>query len=253
MKKFIKNNIIANILFSIILSFGLINFYINPSSSHLIILFIYPPDQIPFSKIDITKSKETNFTKREHSLSDIAESLFHKTFLPSYYYSGIYSTYAGFVTISDHWGQIRFPRKHQKAKIKLLVTQEIIPIFMTNKIIDHFEIDISSPAVLYEMSEVKNLKKNTSNWKTKQIKIPNNRIISLDTIILFAKPGQIYIPEGEEPFIEGPQLKLPKIYATNKITINFNALYMLRIRQFFAPLREIDKIGPQEVSSQLNY
>ena len=54
-------------------------------------------------------------------------------FLGNTHYSGVYASYAGHIEISDHSGQIRFPRKHQGDSISLLVVPKIDPVFLQGK------------------------------------------------------------------------------------------------------------------------
>ena len=72
-------------------------------------------------------------------------------------------------------------------------------------------------------------------WQVTQVPLPEDKIISNKTVIVFANPSKIYIPEGITPTQDNPQLILPDLYVKKSIAKMEEALYVLTIRQFFAP------------------
>ncbi len=174
-------------------------------------------------------------------------------FFGNTHYSGVYASYAGYIEISDHSGQIRFPRKHQGDSISLLVTAKINPIFLKEKTIHHFEVPLTTPYAFYAITQKKNLKTKKIVWDISEKKLEIQRAIPYDTLVLFAKPDQIKVPLGEHPFLKSSQLLLPKMYTSGTITNSLNAMQVLTIRQFFAPLVPLYKTGNQEVAVQLSY
>ena len=203
------------------------------SASEWLILFFYP--ECSYSHFSGTPcSSVTQFSGNTH-------------------YSGVYASYAGYVEISDHGGQIRFPRKHQGDSLSVLVTPKINPIFLQGKTIHHFEVDITTPYAFYEIKKRENPKTKKTVWDVREKKLGTQRAIPYDTLILFAKPDQIKVPLGEHAFMKGSQLILPKMYTSATITNNLNAIQVLTIRQFFSPLVPLYKTGDQEVTVQLSY
>lgn len=147
---------------------------------------------------------------------------------------GIFSSYAGFLAVSDPNGQTTFPLRHSKPVLYYLVTPEIFPIIMFGNTIDHWELAPAKPAKLYKIEKKKDEDLNEYYWQITQIPLPENKIISNKAVIIFANPDKIYIPEGITPTTNNAQLTLPDIYVKRTIAKIPEALYILTIRQFFA-------------------
>jgi hypothetical protein len=148
---------------------------------------------------------------------------------------GIFSSYAGFLVVSDTNGQVTFPRRHSKPVTYYLVTPEIFPVIMFGNTIDHWELIAKQPANLYKLEKKKDEELNEYYWQTTQIPLPEDKMISKKTVIIFANPNKLYIPEGITPTSDNPQFILPNIYVKKSISKIPEALYVLTIRQFFAP------------------
>jgi hypothetical protein len=165
------------------------------------------------------------------------------------HFEGLYSSYAGYITISDHSGQIRFPLQHESSALFVLVTQKIVPVFSEKKTISHFEIDPTSAGELYKLTQ----SEDKTHWQTTQEKLPDHGIISPYTLILFAKPDQVMLELGKQTTHKSNQLLLPKFFISDTIKNEFNSFQVLTIRQFFSPLRPLYKQGEQELSTNLSY
>jgi hypothetical protein len=203
------------------------------SASEWLILFFYP--ECSYTKFKGTPCSATT------------------QFMGNNHYSGVYASYAGYIEVSDHSGQIRFPRKHQGDSLSVLVAPKISPIFLQGKTIHHFEVELMTPYAFYEIKQIKDSKTKKMMWDVSEKKLVTQRAIPYDTLILFAKPDQIKIPLGKHEFMKGSQLILPKMYTSATITNNLNAIQVLTIRQFFSPLVPLYKTGEQEVTVQLSY
>lgn len=150
---------------------------------------------------------------------------------------GLYATYAGMCTHSDHTGQITFPRKTQEADFYFVVTKKINPIFLKNRTIHHFIINKKADASLYHIERKHDAQQQSDYWKITPKKIPTNRRIPNNGIVLHANPQQIYIPKTALVSSNRQNLVLPTIYTTKYITPEINALTFLKINKYFAPVR----------------
>src|SRR5207245_747100 len=108
--------------------------------------------------------------------------------------AGICATYAGYITTSDYNGEIIFPRKHQSPIINVLVTTAIEPIPLFENTISHWNLLADVPVAMYEYEEKYDKEKDEHFWETKRVDIPADKKIPLNTIILIAKPTNIFIP-----------------------------------------------------------
>lgn len=149
---------------------------------------------------------------------------------------GVFSSYWGYLTASNFNGQILFPRKQQSDAVNILITERITPIFMIGNTIHHWQLDPTSSADLYTFSRTQDEKTKEYYWMvSKQPKILDQRV-QLDTIVIFAKPKDIYIPQGAIPADGNPNLLLPPIYAKKTLNSLAPALWIIKMRQFFKPI-----------------
>lgn len=151
--------------------------------------------------------------------------------------SGIFVTYFGFLNASSHVGQVEFPRKHSKASFQLVITNKITPITMFQYTISHWELEPGTPAEVYnlELKEDENTK--LSFWQMEKVPLPeNNRLDATRSIIIIAKPQNIYVPIGITLTQPGANLILPDIYVKKGISSIRNALYVLNLSLFFRPI-----------------
>lgn len=148
---------------------------------------------------------------------------------------GFFSSYAGFLSVSDPNGQTSFPLRHSKPVMYYLITPEIFPVIMFGNTVHHWETISNQPASLFKLEKNKDEELNEYYWQVTQIPLPEDKIISRKAVIIFTNPSKIYIPEGVNPTTDSTQLILPDIYVRKSISKVPEALYVLTIRQFFAP------------------
>lgn len=154
--------------------------------------------------------------------------------IPESLVGGIFSSYAGFLSVSDPNGRVTFPLRHTKPVCYYLVTPEIFPMIMFGNTIHHWQLVPKQPASLYKLIKKKDEELNEYYWEVTQLPLPEDKIISKKAVIIFANPSKVHIPEGITPTHENPQLVLPDIYIKKSISKVPEALYVLTIRQFFA-------------------
>lgn len=151
--------------------------------------------------------------------------------------SGIFVTYFGFLDASNKEGQVSFPRKQSKASFQLAISSKITPITMFQNTISHWELEPGVPAEVYnlELKDDENTK--LSFWHMEKAEIPeNNRLDATRSIIIVAKPQNIYVPTGITLTQPSANLALPDIYVKKGISNLRNALYVLNLSLFFRPI-----------------
>lgn len=151
-------------------------------------------------------------------------------------YQGVIASYMGYITVSDFAGQITFPRLHQEPSFKLLITPMIEPIMMIGATVHHLELISSLPAAMYSITRKEYQNYGIFYWDVQEVPLPENKRISLDTIILFAKPDTIVVPVGITETTDSSMLLLPDLYATQELNVTVEALRTLKIRHFFGPV-----------------
>lgn len=156
--------------------------------------------------------------------------------------SGIFATYAGQLDSSNLNGQIEFNLKQVKPAFDLLITNKATPILTAHNTVHHWEIEQGTPAALYHIERKHDPDSKTHFWHITQKKLPETNIIPLETILIFAEPKDIFIPlatNQKESIIiadENINLTLPDIYVKQGIDKTGNALYVLNIKNFLAPV-----------------
>lgn len=151
--------------------------------------------------------------------------------------AGIIATHDGFLDISNGYGQITFPRKHEKPHLKLIVTSKIIPVMMTGNTVHHWELEKKVPTVAYRADQKQDQETKAYFWNIQPIELPDSNRIPLDTIVILAKPKNMYIPSGVTLTSDSPNLILPDIYVKKGIKSAAHALYLLNLKHFFSPIR----------------
>jgi len=167
--------------------------------------------------------------------------------------AGIYVTYGGYLDVSDVNGEIRFPRKHKEAKVILVITTKITPIMMVGNTIHHWEFEEGTPVSLYSVERKQDEETKLLYWDVKAIPAPENNRLPLESLVVFGKPKDVYIPEGITLTTEGPQLLLPDIYVKKGIKQYERALYLLNLKHFFGPVTVYSKKEPKRYLSRLSY
>lgn len=158
--------------------------------------------------------------------------------------SGIFASYGGYVTSSSNNGQLFFPRKHEKPIIHILITDKITPMMITGNTIHHWEIEAGTAASMYTATRKKDPVADLFYWDVQKAGLPENNRIPLETLIIFAKPKNIYVPTGITPTTDRPNLVLPDIFVKQGIKIYPHTLYVLNIKHFFGPIGSVYKVTP---------
>lgn len=219
--------IIKNLFCFIILSCSISIYTIN----NTIILFL---DKYP--KIKIPKNKETK------------ESLSKKLKQPAYVYKkkwqqkrlssgaqGVMAMYLGNTSLSDKDGQVIFMRGHQKPSVNLLVTQGIQPVYiLAPATVQNWMLDKNKPAKMYQFNFDKDQETELYYIEAKEILLPQDHMIPLETIIIIADPSSIFVPLGATiTQYNGGNLILPNIYIKNNFDYSYNVLYTNSVKQYF--------------------
>lgn len=204
----------------ILLGINIITFFINP---------------FPEPKTITTEKMTNNLTVP----GKISTKILKNTYLNTNPTEGIFATYWGYLTVSDSIGQILFPRKTEKSLVKILITEKIIPIMMIGTTVHHWELDPSVPAEIFSIERKQDPQTGLFFWDTQKEELPSNKIIQLDTIVLFAKPQSMYVPIGITLSNDNPQLIVPNIYAKKNSNIFTHALWVLTIKHFFKSLKRM--------------
>ena len=166
---------------------------------------------------------------------------------------GMFSTYAGNINLSDEIGATVYPRLHEKPEFYYLITKKIDPTFMFPNTIQNFKITVpkDSPAEYYSLKLEEDKETKLYLWKVKKEELPKDRIIPTNTIVIFAKPKNIFVPTGVTLAKKRPQLILPDIYTKKQFNKLENALFALTIRQFFGTFKPEEKLEKQSILKML--
>lgn len=165
--------------------------------------------------------------------------------------AGIFSTYAGFYEASNQIGQTIYPRKHAEPLLYVLITPRITPIMMFQNTVHHWELEPSMPAQMFKMERQKDTLTETSFWDVNKVALPKDNVIPLQSIVIFAKPKNIFVPTGITLTQESANLLLPIMYAKKGISKNKHALFVLDISHLFGPVNSLYKKGPTEYQQHI--
>jgi len=162
---------------------------------------------------------------------------------------GIMGIYLGYVSLSDHNGQMIFPRKHQKAAVNFLVTKGIKPVYMiAPDTIHNWMLDKKQPSQMYRIELHHDTPTELYYLEAKKIDLPKDDMIPLDTIIMIANPKNVVLPEGATITNYSSNLILPNIYIKSNFNFLYNALYTLSIKQYFEQINQEYKHEDQSVA-----
>lgn len=162
---------------------------------------------------------------------------------------GVIASYNGFVSLSDNDGKILFPRTTQQDSFLLLVTRQINPQYDLQNTIKSFYVPETSGYQAYTVQKIFDEDTATYLWQVTPSDIPKSRVVPLHTIIIHAKPENVLVPTGVTITYNQPNLHLPNIFVKPGIDHLDNALFIMNIKQYFAPIRRLY----QKQSSQLGY
>lgn len=164
--------------------------------------------------------------------------------------SGIFSTYYGYLGVSDFNGQTTYPRRVVEPDVYVLVTSRITPNVITGNTIHHWELETDTPAMMYHFERKKDIYSNLAYWDVTKADLPLDKRVPLQAVVIFANPNDIYIPTGITVTKENqPNIVLPDIYVKKGINLTATTLYVLNIRQFFGPVHFLDKQKEKSYSS----
>lgn len=166
-------------------------------------------------------------------------------------YIGIHATYAGYIDVSDNAGQLSFPKKHHAPFVDLLITNKIVPVTMMGRIIHHWEIAPRTPAQIYRIERQQDPETELNFLKVTKKEISKTGRIPLRSILLFAKPKNVFVPTGTTLTKEDPNLILPDVYIKKGFNSAANAFFVLTMRQYFETPQAIYKDTPYGYAQQL--
>ncbi len=164
---------------------------------------------------------------------------------------GIMATYAGFLDVSNVNGLLTFPRKHTEAEILLVITTEMEPEFMFGTTIHHWRLKESEPQAFFKIVRDYDKDSETFFWNTTEATAPENNILPADSLVIFARPKDVYIPTGITPTDNRENLTLPSVYIKKGADVIDNALFVLRISSFLRPIEIIYKPEAKRYQDQL--
>ncbi len=158
--------------------------------------------------------------------------------------AGIFSTYYGFLQASNANGQTMFPRKQSNTKIALVISNKVTPIIRFANTISHWQLEPGVDAQLYNAEQVEDEQSKLRYWNIQKGELPTDNILpATETLIILAKPKNIYIPTGVTLAKKDPNLLLPDMYVRKTIQSLRNAMYIVNLAPFFRPVDILYKQG----------
>lgn len=218
--------IIKNLFCFMILGYSALIYPIN----NKIILFL---DKYP--KVKIPKNKETkeSLSKKLKQPAFVFKKKWQQKRLSSGA-EGVMAMYLGDASLSDKEGQVIFPRGHQLPIVNLLISQGIQPVYIVAPATVHnWMLDKNKPAKMYQFRFDRDQETELYYIETKEIPLPQDSMIPLETIIIIAEPESIFVPEGATITHYSANLILPNIYIKKNFDYSYNALYTNSIKQYF--------------------
>ena len=167
---------------------------------------------------DISK-KQVRYNLRQHLMPNL---------------SGFAAVYGGYMDISDPDGLISFPLRHPSQKVYLAVTPEISLVKVKGSTYSHREyiVNDENPTKLYQLEKTKDAK-NIWFWSTKEIPIPQDLRVNPITFILFTKPKNVMLPEGDFYTVENNHLVLPDVFVVSNTDQEKMLMKMLDLKHYF--------------------
>lgn len=169
--------------------------------------------------------------------------------------AGVMSTYGGFLGISDASGQTTLPMSMVVPipSLRIVVTPRLTPIVMFGHTIHHWEIDPGDPYDIYHIERKTDEQTGITFWQVEPgARLTDNRI-SLDTIVIFAKPEHVVIPIGISLTDDTPNYVLPDIYIKQQIDITKHALSSLFLLHYFGPVNPLITTRPKGYATRIVY
>ena len=154
---------------------------------------------------------------------------------------GVYGLYNGYLARTNDIGLLSFPRATQQEQFTLVVTQAIKPIFLLDNTIENWTLAQPDQTAMFQIKRLKDPETKILYWKVQELNIPTDNYIPIHSIIIIAKPEDVYMPLGATPTTKLPNLVLPPIYVKRGLDRIHQALFVLQIKHFFSPVRMTNK------------
>ncbi len=164
---------------------------------------------------------------------------------------GIYGIYSGYLSHTNDFGLLSFPRKTIREQFNLVITPEMKPRFLISNTIQQWQISDPKETKMYQVKRLKDPETKIYYWKVLEQNLPNDLQIPLHSIIILAKPKNIFVPFGVTVTNKSTNIVLPTIYAKRGLDRIKQALFVIKIKQFFAPTSFIQKTTDQDISKIL--
>jgi len=164
-----------------------------------------------------------------------------RTTIPDIGASGIVVTYAGFTTISTMYGQVDLPRRQQNRSFHILISTDFEPVMMAGVTVHHWQLLPDPNAAMYIATFQQDPETHIYFWDVQSAELPADNIIPLDTIVIVAKPQNIFIPTGITMAKNTVNLMLPDMFAKKGSDFWTDALKFLQVKHFFRTIKSIDK------------
>jgi len=205
-------------------------------SPHIISFFVRPLPVSPSEGIRKALAERNKHLEPDKRFPPILSQVLSLPFQQA----GLYASYGGTMTHSNHDGHIVFERKSTKSKIYVLITDKIKPIPvnpLSQKTLLGFSVSADAAAQLYLYELLIDPETELLSWHVSQIPLDREKRIATDTLIIYAHPLDIIVPLGSTATTSRENFVLPDIYVTEGYNASVNALNFLKIRQYFAPVR----------------
>lgn len=164
--------------------------------------------------------------------------------------AGIFSTYYGFLGISNYVGQTSFPRKQSKNSLVVYITNKFTPIMMFQNTVSHWQLVPGVPAEAYYFNLEENPETKLLVWNVSKAPVdPKGNIPAEGSLLILAKPKNLFVPLGASLASQDANLKLPDMYAKKGIATNRNALYILNMNFLFRPVEQQFKVDKKRFGS----
>ena len=160
--------------------------------------------------------------------------------------AGIPIFYYGSFSYSPQNGIVMFNRMHENPQFYILVCAEknktpLEPIFMVKNTIHHFKV---SPTASYEFFLVTKKYDETTKtyfWHVEKKPLPTDQQLPIETLVIFAYPSDIYLPEGISLTNDNAQAILPVIYVKHDHHQTENALAAIEVSYLFELIEPVKK------------
>ena len=202
--------------------------------SHIITFFV---QELPFNAPD--EDTNSKFAKTTSTPGKVAHKIAHS--VASSAHKGIFVTYGGYLAVTNFNGQVTFPRMQQKTDFTFIVTEKIEPVMMIGNTVHHWVLLKNVPASSYSVERKQSNQTQLYYWDVQKTENPENNIIPLNSIVVFAKSKNIIVPLGITLSNDSSQLILPPVYVVKNNNDLLPALETLNVRQFFAPVIKTNK------------